>query len=173
MDLVHLLEGTTNLRELKGDFPSKRADLETILVMADDDKEFPRIAPDFLDRSPDVPGGFGRYEANDPNAKLSNARWDAYRNIYSRNDIKLGFQRNSAGDTFIMLDSVGFLDDGHVTGYLHCSSVSQPSLYRFGACTHQDEKVAHSVGNYSGNEKYSFEKLDDGWFAYDEGPDGE
>jgi hypothetical protein len=167
------LKEPPTLRELRSDFSSKRADLETILAMADDDKEFSRIAPDFLDRATDIPGDFGRYEAHDPRAKLSNARWDAYRRIYSRNDIKLGFQRNSAGDTFIMLGSVGFLDRGHITGYLHCVAASPPDLYRFGACIHQDEKAVHSVGDYSGDEKYSFEKLDDGWFAYDEGPDAE
>jgi hypothetical protein len=35
---------------------------------------------------------------------------------------------------------------------------------------HQDGRAGHSVGNYSGDEKYAFEKLGDGWFVYDEGP---
>ena len=162
------------LRQLKADFPSRRADLETILMMADEDNEFPRIASDFLYRTGDAPGEIHQYAADDPGAKLPKSRWDAYRKVYARNNIKLGFQRDRAGDNFIMVDSVGFLNNGHTTGYLHCvHQDSNTEFYRFGACMHQDGRAGHSVGNYSGDEKYAFEKLGDGWFVYDDGPAAE
>jgi hypothetical protein len=162
------------LRQLKADFPSRRADLETILMMAGEDNEFPRIASDFLYRTGDAPGEIHQYAADDPGAKLPKSRWDAYRKVYARNNIKLGFQRDRAGDNFIMVDSVGFLNNGHTTGYLHCvHQDSNTEFYRFGACMHQDGRAGHSVGKYSGDEKYAFEKLGDGWFVYDDGPAAE
>jgi hypothetical protein len=158
------------LTELQRDFSSKRADLEMILVMSDEDVNFSRIAPDFLDRTPDEPNGLGRYMANDPKAGLSKSRWDSYRKIYSRNGIKLGIQRDAARDAFIMVDSVGFLDQGHITGYLHCAPSAPAYAYRYEPCTLQQEKGERQVDGDSGQEGYSFQKLDDRWYAYDEGP---
>src|ERR1700686_790853 len=40
------------LADLQHAFASKRADLETILAMSDEDMNFSRIAPDFLYRAP-------------------------------------------------------------------------------------------------------------------------
>jgi hypothetical protein len=165
-----LFKEPPTLRDLKARFPSRRTDLETILTMADEDKDFSRIAPDFVDRESNVPGDGGTYDANDPRAKLLKARWDAYRKLFSRSATKPGFQRDSTGDIFIIAGAVGFLNNGHSTGYLHCVSPSLPEVNRFGACTHQDQQNGHSVGNYSGDDKYAFENLGDSWFVYDEGP---
>jgi hypothetical protein len=101
------------LAELERDFPSKRTDLEMILRMSDQDVKFSRIAPDFLDRTPDSSNTSGRYSENDPRAGLPGLRWDAYRKIYSRNGINLGIQRDPSLDAFIMVDSVGLLNRGH------------------------------------------------------------
>jgi hypothetical protein len=84
------------LAELQQDFLSKRADLELILRMSDEDADFSRIAPDFLDRTPDSPNGMFRYMRGDPKAGLAEARWDAYRSIYRRNDIRLGIPQSLA-----------------------------------------------------------------------------
>ncbi len=126
------------LADLQRDFPSKRADLETILRMSDEDVTFSRIAPDFLDRTIDNPNEFGRY-MNDPKAGLPPSRWDAYRKIYTQAGIKLGIQRDNSRDAFIMVDSVGLLNRGHTTGYLHCAPTAPPSAFRFYPCMlHQD-----------------------------------
>jgi hypothetical protein len=49
------------LAALQRDFPSRRVDLETILRMSDDDRDFSRIAPDFVDRNIDDSKDWGRY----------------------------------------------------------------------------------------------------------------
>jgi hypothetical protein len=158
------------LAELKRDFPSKRADLEIILAMSDDDANFSRIAPDFVDGTPDPPNVIGRHMADDPNAGLPKARWDAYRKIYARNDIKLGIQRNDAHDAFIMVDSVGILDSGYTTGYLHCAPGTSAAGYRFEPCVLRQESGKRDYDPKGVSEAYSFQKLDDRWYAYDSGP---
>lgn len=62
------------LTDLQRHFPSKRADIEMILRMSDEDLTFSRIAPTFLDRTPDNPHEFGRYMADDPKAGLARSR---------------------------------------------------------------------------------------------------
>jgi hypothetical protein len=150
------------LAELQHDFPSKRADLEIILAMSDYDANFSRIAPDFVDGTPEPPNVIGRHMADDPKAGLLKDRWDAYRKIYAQNRIKLGIQRNDAHDAFIMVDSSGSLDSSHATGYLHCALGTSALGYRFEPCVLHQES-----GKVS--EAYSFQKLDDRWYAYDWG----
>ena len=159
------------LVDLKQDFPSKRADLETILRMSDEDVDFSRIAPDFLDRTAENPSDIvGRYMNGDPKAGLPQARWDAYRKIYARDGIKLGIQRNASHDAFIMVDSVGLLNRGHISGYLHCAPTAPTDGYRFYACMQHQDKGEWKFNSDPREEGYSFQKLDDRWYAYDEGP---
>ncbi len=156
------------LRELKAGFPSKRADLQTILAMANQDKDFYRVGLEFP-----VTSEPKQHQSHYIRVDLPKARWDAYQEIYSRNDIQIGFERDRDGDVFIMFDAAASEDGGHATGYLHCVSDALPESGRFGACTHQDEQAGHSVGDFSGDPKYAFENLGDGWFAYDEGQDAQ
>jgi hypothetical protein len=170
------LKEPPSLAKLTQDFPTKRADLGAILRMSNEDVHFSRIAPDFLDRdskSGDQPSDthpvFGRYMKGDPKAGLSEERWKAYRKIYSRNGIKLGVQRDLAGDAFIMVDSVGFLDRGHATGYLHCAQTTN-NTYRFEPCTLHREKGEHKYDPNTHEEGYSFQRIEGDWFAFDRGP---
>jgi hypothetical protein len=158
------------LAELQRDFPAKRADLELILHVSDEDANFSRIAPEFLDRTPDNPNELGRFMKGDPKAELQEVRWNAYRAVYSRNDIKLGVQRNASHDAFIMVDSVGLLNRGHASGYLHCASTAPPDAYRFYPCMLHQDKGERKYNSNPREEGYSFQKLDDRWYAYDEGP---
>lgn len=157
-----------DLQTLANRFPKQRQDLETILRMSDEDKHFTRIAPTFVDRDDDP----GRYMQDDPKAGLSKARWDAYRALYKRNHIELGIQRNTVGDAFIMVDSVGLLNRGHTTGFLYCQPTSE-GKERFHACGQPLNEGSHRMQNsphaYE-NEAYSFRRLTGNWFAYDEGP---
>jgi hypothetical protein len=158
------------LGQLQHDFAHKRDDLETILRMSDEDSNFSRIALTFVDRTPDGPNDAGRYMDNDPKAGLSGLRWNAYREIYKRNGIKLGIQRNGSHDAFIMMDSVGLLNRGHATGYVHCAPSAAPNAYRFYPCMVGGEKGSRRFDPDKREEGYSFQKLDDRWYAYDEGP---
>lgn len=159
-----------SLKTLAKRFPSQRHDLETILNMADQDKIFSRIAPTFLDRcdDPTCQTG-GRFMEGDPNAGLTKQRWDDYRAIYNRNRITLGIQRDLAtDDAFIMVDSVGLLNRGHATGFLHCGL--GPRHY-YPPCNSNSDSGHHKfTGHSMPDEGYSFIRLVDRWFAFDEGP---
>lgn len=157
------------LGELQRDFQSKRTDLETIVHMSDEDANFSRIAPDFLDR--DIGSNrFGRYSEDDPKAGLPRLRWDAYRKIYSRNGIKLGIQRDAGRDAFIMVDSVGLLNRGHASGYLYCALGVPTNLSRYYPCILRQERGKREYNPDTREEGYSFQKLEGSWYAYDEGP---
>jgi hypothetical protein len=158
------------LAELKRDFPSKRSFLETIVSMSDEDPRFWRIAPSWVDRTTDDPVGFEQFMENDPKAGLSKARWDTYREIFDRNGIKLGIQRNKQQDAFIMVDSIGLLNRGHVSGYVKCSSIISQDPDRFYPCILRQDNGKREYIPDPSREGYSFQKLDDAWYAYDEGP---
>ena len=158
------------LAELSREFSIRRIDLEEILRMSDEDVRFSRIAPTFVDRVPDEPNELGRFNEGDLRAGLPKARWDAYRKIYARNGITLGIQRDGSGDAFIMVDSVGLLNRGHATGYLHCAASSSTDGNRFHPCLLRQGSGKQDYDPAAGKEAYSFEKLDDRWFVYDEGP---
>jgi hypothetical protein len=159
-----------SLTELRREFPSKRADLERIVRMADQDAKFSRISPDFVDRFSDTPNEYGRYMRNDVKAGLPEIRWDEYRRIFARSRVKLGIQRDGSGDAFIMVDSVGLLNRGHASGYLYCNPAPSAIPFRFYPCNlHQDEG-SRAYDPKTRDEAYSFKRIDQHWFAYDEGP---
>jgi hypothetical protein len=159
-----------NLAELQHSFPSRQSDLETILRMSDEDPLFWRIASDFLWREAKDSTVAGEFMAGDPNAGLSKSRWDQYRNIYRRNGIKLGISRNKEHDAFIMVDSIGILNDGHTTGYLYCSADQSKSTDRFEPCTLHQDNGEHTFNPKTRDEGYSFKRLNARWFAFDQGP---
>jgi hypothetical protein len=162
-----------SLAELQQNFANKQSDLELILRMSDEDSDFSRIAPTFVDRnSGESPQSSGRYMEENPSAQMPNSRWDVYRKTYARNSIKLGIQRDSAGDAFIMADSVGLLNRGHTSGYLHCASDSKgiPSDLRYQPCVLGQEKGRREFSAEPRQEAYSLQRLGNGWYAYDEGP---
>lgn len=159
------------LAELKRDFPSKRSSLETIVSMSDEDSRFWRIAPGWADRATDDDQiRFEQFMENDPKAGLSKARWGAYREIFNRNGIKLGIQRNKQRDAFIMVDSIGLLNRGHASGYVKCSSTISQDPDRFYPCILRQDNGKREYSPDPRREGYSFQKLDDAWYACDEGP---
>ena len=158
------------LAELKRDFPSKRSSFEMIVSMSAEDSRFWRIAPGWVDRTTDDPIKFEQFLENDPKAGLSNARWGAYREIFNRNGIKLGIQRNKQRDAFIMVDSIGLLNRGHTSGYVKCSSTISQDPDRFYPCILRKDNGKQEYSPDPRREGHSFQKLDDAWYAYDEGP---
>ena len=138
-----------NLAELQKDFQPKRADLETLLRMSDEDKEFTFIAPGFVNRSVGGSERSTQYAKIDPQIGLSEPRWDAYRAIFAREGIKNGIDHSIAGDVSIEIDTVGLFKRGHVVGYKHCAQ---------NPCDHNP--VAGSMS--------SFQRLDGGWYAFEQ-----
>jgi hypothetical protein len=159
-----------NLAELQRDFPSKRADLETILRMSDQDLNFSRIAPDFLITETKDPLQSESFMKDDPKASLPKVRWDEYRKIYKKNGIQLGIQRDKQHDAFIMVDSIGLLNRGHVTGYVHCAVDPSVNADRYYPCILHQDRGEQKYDPGKSVEGYSFQRLDGNWFAYDDGP---
>ena len=158
------------LRNLQNHFAARKAALETLVRMSDEDAHYSRIAPTFVDRDQgsDQPG---RFMEGDSKAGLAKSRWNEYRAIYKRNDIKLGVQRDEGGDLFIMVDSVGLLNRGHSTGYLYCDQQKDAAKkYRFQPCLLNQNEGSHQFNPNPREEGYSFRRLEGSWFVYDEGP---
>jgi hypothetical protein len=93
-------------------------------------------------------------------------RWNEYRRIFKRNRITQGIRRSQPnGDAFIIVKSVGLLDNGYSNGYLYC--VPGPK-HPYKPCSSKETNGSQpSTGN---DEAYSFIKLTDRWYAYSEGP---
>lgn len=152
------------------EFPRKRTDLETILSMSNADSDFARIAPDFLWRNASNVSVAGDFTYPDRKSGLSLARWDEYRRVYRHSGVKLGILRDKWGDAFIMVDSIGLLNRGHVSGYLFCGPVDDLDPERFEPCTlHQDQGERKFDPNLR-QEAFQFKRLDGRWFAFDQGP---
>jgi hypothetical protein len=166
-----LVEGPRppSIARLQRDFPKERADLETILRMSDEDSKFSWIAPDFVDQRPGDPSVkfFTRFKSGDPKANLSEPRWALYRQIFLRNGIHRGIQRDLAGDAFIMVRSSGILDVSLTSGFLHCAQNDRADPLRFDPCLlHQDQGKRQGDSSRDG---YSFQRLDGDWYAYYDG----
>lgn len=159
-----------SLVELQYKFPQRRSNLERLVQMSTEDEMIPRIAPDWLDRRTSTPSHIGMYNKGEPNSGLSDARWNLYRTIFDRNGIKLGLQRDEVGDVFIMADSIGLLNRGHITGYLYCAPSDSNNPNRHQPCILHQEKGSHQYDPDHSSEAYSFEKVAEHWYVYDEGP---
>lgn len=151
-----------SVREIQKQFPKHRNDLETIIQMSNQDAEFARVAPDF-----DFKFSSDQTELNQPK-DLPKERWDAYRRIFARNEILLGLLRDQQADVFVMINSEGLLDMGHASGYLYCSDDPVVAKGRFEACTSKQSSGQSDATANSGG--YSFIKLADHWYAFDQGP---
>ena len=159
-----------SLTELERQFPTREADLGTLIRMSDEDATFSRIAPTFVDHPPDTVNELGRFMDGDPKAGLPKPRWNAYRALFSRNGIDLGIQRDKSGDAFIMVDSVGLLNRGHTSGFLHCSPIYEADDRPFEPCVLRTESGQRDYDPQKGGEGYSFKRIRNNWYAYDEGP---
>jgi hypothetical protein len=157
-----------SLSSLQNKFASRQTDLSRIVQMSNEDTDFPRIAPDWLDQK--VNGAFEQHSQSEHKAALSDARWNVYRVLFERNGIKLGFIRNEYGDVFIMADSIGLLNRGHATGYLYCVPTSAHDANRYTPCMAKKDSGAQPFKDNPRQEAYSFQKVAEHWFAYDEGP---
>ena len=140
-------------------FPDERKDLETIIAMSDDDSEMAVIDPTWLELQ-------GQYMPSDRAVGISSARWEEYRKIFRRNGITQGIRRYAPkGDAFIIVKSIGILDNGYSNGYLYCIP---SSTHQYEPCSSTEQRGEHA-GN-GGESGYEFIKLTDRWYAYRQGP---
>jgi hypothetical protein len=155
-----------SLAELQRDFHSIRPALETLLRMSDEDVNFSRFYEPTPDRNPME---FGPYKWTDIEVMMEKSRWDEYRKIYSRNGIHLGLVRNVSRDAFIVVDSAGLYNFNRESGYLHCAPTKVASPDRYPPCISNQEKGERLYDEKAAVEGFSFQKIDDRWYAYDEG----
>jgi hypothetical protein len=151
------------LQTLQRRFPKQRKDLETILAMSNQDSQLLRIDPDWLATNS------AQYMKYDKASGITEERWNEYRRLFSRNDITQGIQRvANSDDAFILVKSEGLLNRGISNGYLYCGA--RP-VHRYAPCALSSQSGSHPFeGPGSGDEGYSFIKLDGGWYAFSEGP---
>ena len=77
---------------------------------------------------------------SDSKAGLSKPRWDEYRRVFSRNGIRLGIERDTSRDAFIVVGSIGILNRGHATEYVYCNPTAPLNQDRCHPCAlNQDE----------------------------------
>jgi hypothetical protein len=151
-----------SVESLARQFPAQRKTLEQIISMSDQDPQMAVIDPTWLE--PAGPDGIGSQKA----ISISEARWDQYRQIFRSAGIAQGIRRYGGprGDAFIIVKSIGILDNGYSTGYLYCAVRATHSWAQ--VCNSPKDKEAHPYSG--GDEGYQFIKLTDRWYAYEEGP---
>lgn len=149
-----------SLNTLAKRFPSQQHDLESLIEMSNQDSQLSVIDPSWL-----MTQDGHQYLSYDPATGITRERWDAYRNMYAKDDITQGIRRYKGGDAFIIVKSEGILDNGYSNGYLYCSP---GPVHTYAPCS---SNQSHGEYPYSpGNEEYSFIKVADHWYVYSQGP---
>ena len=141
-------------------FPHEQKDLETIVAWSDQDKEMAVIDPAWLE----LQGAYAP-SSSEP-VGISQARWQGYRRIFRKNGIDQGVRRySSGGDVFIIVRSVGILDNGYSDGYLYCVPGVE---HHYAPCSSTEQTGRHDRSGGEG--AYEFIKLTDHWYAFRDGP---
>ena len=86
-----------SLETLQRRFPKQRKDLEMILAMSNQDRHLLRIDPNWL-----LTDKYAQFENYDPAVGITEARWNEYRRLFDRNQIKQGIQRQPDSDDAFM-----------------------------------------------------------------------
>jgi len=157
--LLYWLGEPPTIEKLQRDFPSRRLALEEIVRMSNEDRCFSRISLNLISGDRDKPC-----------ARLPKMRWDAYRRIFEHNGIKIGIHRDDSRDAFIVVDSIGIVNRGHMTGYVYWDPSTVVTGYRFDPCVLKGKSGHRQYDPTTRDEAYSFVRLDELWYAYDVGP---
>lgn len=142
------------LSELKQDFPARHADLETLVSMAEEDREFRSIQP--WGTTPKAPPEFG-------------PRFAKYAVIFKRSGIELGIERYD-DEVSVTIRSVGILNRGHASGYVFCRSAQPNHKANFYPCIFGKDRGFQPYQRDTRTEAYSYERIDAHWFVMDVGP---
>lgn len=150
-----------SLNTLAKRFPSQQHDLKTLITMSNQDSDLLVIDPGWLETS-----DYHQYLSYDPASGITAERWEAYRRIFRRNGFTQGIRRNAKnGDAFIIVKSIGILDNGYSNGYLYCGP---GPVHSYPPCSSNQSKDEHPYSPES--EAYSFIKVADHWYVYSQGP---
>jgi hypothetical protein len=167
------LEEPPSLPTLAKHFAERRPTLEQIIAMSDQDKYFFRIDPTFVDYDFTQGNMNGKAVVGPAAAKMPPARLQNYRALFARAKLNQGFQRQQDGDMYFMAGSFGILDNGYTTGYLYCRDPGSVSSQSSGYEPCRSATIDHGSQNESitpPRQAYSFQKVADHWFVFEEGP---
>jgi hypothetical protein len=97
---------------LKQQFAGREADLQQLVVMAQQDKHVVRIAPDFtwLDTDASWPRA---------NVGFSWERWNRYRDLFLHAGLPIGIDKNTNGEIFFPIYAFGIAPAGSDKGYVY------------------------------------------------------
>jgi hypothetical protein len=162
-----------SINKLANKFETRQSTLEQIATMSNQDGDFRRVDSTFMYSVAEDGKTYKQSLKEDRNAPLSTSRWNEYNRLFLKAGLNQGFNRDDSGDIFFMADSVGLLNRGHTTGYLFCmdpgSDASKSSSFE--PCTIKSANVGSK--KFSDNpraEAYSFRKVADHWYVFDQGP---
>ena len=159
------------LAELARDFPACRGALEKLLEMSNEDSQFSRISPNLVMLNFAPGSSFRRDVTADRSDGLPKDRFAAYQEAFQQSGLKLGLDHDKVRDTFFMVDSVGLMNRGHVSGYVRCAVDATPGdVDRFAPCLSNQDSGARQHDPQSRVTAYSFKMVASGWYVYDEGP---
>jgi len=154
-------------------FPERRAALEQILAMSNQDTHFSRIDPTFVNYGYIDGTPYGQALQGQGNSPLPDERWNSYRSLFKKIKLQQGLERDADGNVYFRSGAVGLLNRGHSTGYLYCrdagSNSSQKSSFEPCTLSHRDSG-SQSFSMEPRGEAYSFMKVADHWFVFDQGP---
>lgn len=159
-----------SVQDLQKQYASRKSDLNTLVHMSMEDSKYIYIGTNSSSRDLNL-----NIDASHPDMRFNDLprnRWDEYRNIFARNQIDAGLHNDGAGDVFITVRSIGLLNRGHVRGYLYCSKPHNPKFQGLGyaPCEQDQAEGTHPYDPKTRDEGYSFLRINDSWYAYDEGP---
>src|SRR5207248_7491503 len=148
--LVHHDESHPSDKALEAIFKEHEADFKQLIAMSNVDAKVVRVAPDFtwLDNNP-------RWPRPESEIGFSMERWDQYRELFKRLDLRKGLSRYPDGNTIEFIASTqGLLTGGSSKGYIYSTKNLTP-LY-----DSLDQPAPSSQG------KYVYKRLKTNWYLY-------
>ena len=135
--------------DLVDQFPERRATLDTLRLLSDEDARIPRIRFDVapVDSAP-------ASRTVDAAREISRQRWDRYAALFRRVDASGGLERAADGKVFIIVRSWGMLNSGVSRGYAYLPV---------------DAQRARIVGSIEGDRRTEpiFRHLTDRWYVFE------
>jgi hypothetical protein len=140
-------ESMPPIASLVSEFPARRAALDTLRQMSNQDPHVNRIAPDFtkLDTDEDWP-------RPDSLLGISHARWDEYRRLFKRVGSESGLGRGADGRVYITIKAVGLLG-GASEGYVGSPTPPAP--------------LVTSLDSHPAGKGQRYRALAGGWYVFD------
>jgi hypothetical protein len=128
---------------LRQTFQRNRGNFQTLIRMSDEDSIMARIDFDWM-----VP----------KSPRLTQERWNAYRELFKKLHIDRGLIRTSSGNVYLLAYTEGMFNRGMSKGYIYCRSQPRDTQWDYEPC------IERSDSGYG--EHYDYSRIGDGWYIY-------